>query len=122
VTNYSNDGSGTQTKAIEGFTNNMVSTVWFILNSSDVNQAIAREKEIKGWLRKRKLELIEAGNPEWTDLSVSWTENTLDSRRAQNDRIGHRLPERVILSNAKDPCPRDLSPSAHDWILRSAPE
>jgi putative endonuclease len=34
--------------------------------------AIAREKQIKGWTRNRKVALIEAGNPKWTDLSTDW--------------------------------------------------
>ncbi|MGE0154608.1 MAG: GIY-YIG nuclease family protein [Reyranellaceae bacterium] len=32
--------------------------------------AIAREKQIKGWKRERKIELIESLNPEWEDLSA----------------------------------------------------
>ena len=35
----------------------------------DVNEAIAREKEIKQLTRKRKINLIEALNPDWKDLS-----------------------------------------------------
>ncbi len=35
----------------------------------DVRAAIAREKQIKGWLRKRKIALIESMNPTWLDLS-----------------------------------------------------
>jgi putative endonuclease len=38
----------------------------------DVNNAIARETEIKGWLRARKIALIERDNPEWKDLSTGW--------------------------------------------------
>jgi len=38
----------------------------------DVKEAIAREKQIKGWLRKKKNALIEMANPEWQDLSQSW--------------------------------------------------
>jgi putative endonuclease len=38
----------------------------------DVNSAIASEKVIKGWLRKKKIELINASNPEWRDLSEGW--------------------------------------------------
>ena len=34
--------------------------------------AIKREKQIKGWLRKRKMELIEGLNPDWKDLSGGW--------------------------------------------------
>ena len=36
--------------------------------TSDVHTAIRREKQIKGWLRARKIELIESINPEWRDL------------------------------------------------------
>ena len=67
-------------KAIEGFTKqyNLTQLVHFE-SFRDVNSAIAREKEIKGWLRKRKLALIEDGNPQWLDLSASWFEGSLDS-------------------------------------------
>jgi putative endonuclease len=41
----------------------------FYESASDVRDAIAREKQIKGWLRSRKVELIEAMNPYWFDLS-----------------------------------------------------
>lgn len=36
---------------------------------ADINKAIAREKSLKGKLRKKKIELIELNNPEWNDLS-----------------------------------------------------
>jgi putative endonuclease len=35
---------------------------------SDVNEAIAREKQLKKWERRWKLELIESFNPSWADL------------------------------------------------------
>ncbi len=38
----------------------------------DIANAIARETEIKGWLRTRKITLIEKENPEWADLSTGW--------------------------------------------------
>lgn len=34
----------------------------------DIGGAIAREKEIKGWLRRKKITLIESINPKWSDL------------------------------------------------------
>ena len=37
-----------------------------------VNNAIARETEIKKWRREKKVALIEAGNPTWKDLAVDW--------------------------------------------------
>jgi putative endonuclease len=42
--------------------------------TSDVQAAIQREKQIKGWLRKKKIALIEAANPQWKDLSEGWYE------------------------------------------------
>ena len=38
----------------------------------DVYAAIAREKQIKGWLRQKKIDLIESVNPNWQDLSSKW--------------------------------------------------
>ena len=38
----------------------------------DVRAAIAREKQLKGWLRVKKIALIESGNPRWLDLSADW--------------------------------------------------
>jgi putative endonuclease len=40
----------------------------------DVHNAIEREKEIKGWLRIKKIALIVSVNPEWKDLSAGWFE------------------------------------------------
>ena len=34
--------------------------------------AIAREKQIKGWRRSKKIALIESLNPEWKDLAADW--------------------------------------------------
>ena len=36
--------------------------------TSDIKSAIAREKEIKGWRRSKKNDLISAFNPQWNDL------------------------------------------------------
>ena len=35
----------------------------------DIRAAIAREKQIKGWVRRKKIALIESSNPTWADLS-----------------------------------------------------
>ena len=59
---------------------------------SNVHSAIAREKQIKGWTRAKKVALIEAQNPWWHDLSEGWGEPLTASekvlrplKRAQND-------------------------------------
>lgn len=38
--------------------------------TSDIRSAIAREKELKGWLRQKKINLIENLNPNWDELPV----------------------------------------------------
>lgn len=45
--------------------------VWFE-RFYDPSNAIAREKELKGWSRSKKIALIEATNPTWNDLSDGW--------------------------------------------------
>ena len=40
--------------------------------TSDVNSAIAREKQIKGGSRKKKIDLINSLNPRWEDLSAQF--------------------------------------------------
>ena len=40
----------------------------YVETTSDVRAAIAREKQLKGWLRDKKLALISAANPVWDDL------------------------------------------------------
>jgi len=59
-------------KIVLGFTAkyNIERLVYFE-TSEDVHGAISREKEIKGWLRSKKLALIESINPTWKDLSGS---------------------------------------------------
>jgi putative endonuclease len=60
-------------KLISGFASkyNLKKLVYFE-ETIDVNAAITREKQIKGWLRKKKVALIELENPEWNDLSEEW--------------------------------------------------
>ena len=43
---------------------------------NDINEAIAREKRMKRWLRSWKLELIEKNNPHWRDLWPELAANT----------------------------------------------
>jgi putative endonuclease len=47
--------------------------VVYIETTVNIAAAIAREKQIKGWTRKKKIALIESVNPEWKDLSADWT-------------------------------------------------
>ena len=56
-------------KTFKGFTSryNLDKLVWY--EEFDwVQDAIAREKKIKGWTRAKKISLIEKNNPNWDDL------------------------------------------------------
>ncbi len=54
----------------EGFTKKYhVHKLVYFEATTDVRAAIAREKQIKGWTRKKKDALVQSGNPEWEDLA-----------------------------------------------------
>jgi putative endonuclease len=58
---------------IPGFTQTYrVTRLVYFEEFADIRDAIAREKQIKGWVRGRKLELIETRNPTWADLAEHW--------------------------------------------------
>ncbi len=44
----------------------------FYESTNDITVAIEREKELKGWVRRKKTALINSVNPEWKDLSDEW--------------------------------------------------
>ena len=60
--------------------------------------AIAREKEIKGWRRGKKVQLIEARNPHWRDLAEKWQDIY--------------KPDLAIPNPQSAPAPRQIPPSA----------
>ena len=59
-------------KVVPGFTrqHGVDVLVWYEVHSN-INEAIAREKQIKGWNRAWKIRLIEKTNPVWNDLADS---------------------------------------------------
>jgi putative endonuclease len=60
-------------KAVHGFTATYnVNRLVLLEETADALAAITREKQIKGWLRAKKVALIEAENPGWRDLSDGW--------------------------------------------------
>jgi len=60
-------------KDLNGFTRKYsINRLIFYEEYRYINIAIAREKEIKGWRRSKKLALIRSFNPEFTDLSQDW--------------------------------------------------
>jgi len=60
-------------KLVLGFTSKYnITQLIYYEETNDVQEALAREKQIKGWLRSKKVALIESMNPEWKDLSLEW--------------------------------------------------
>ena len=58
-------------KLVAGFTAKYnIDRLVYYEATEDVNAAISREKQIKGWLRAKKIALIESMNPDWVDLSI----------------------------------------------------
>ena len=58
-------------KLIDGFTKKYnITFLVYYETTNNVEAAIAREKQLKGWKRDKKIALIEASNPQWKDLSL----------------------------------------------------
>lgn len=74
-------------KMIKGFTKKYnVDKLVYFEHSNDVVEAIAREKKIKSWVRKKKNALVEQYNPKWDDLDQNWHRDP--SPLAQDDKMG----------------------------------
>jgi len=56
-----------------GFTSRYdITRLVYFEDFGDVRDAIAREKQLKGWVRSRKIQLIEEKNPTWEDVAAHW--------------------------------------------------
>ncbi len=71
-------------KLIDGFTKKYnINKLVFYETTNNISSAIAREKQIKGWLRIKKIHLIENTNPKWNDLSKEWERDSSPSRGSE---------------------------------------
>ncbi|MBI5452484.1 GIY-YIG nuclease family protein [Candidatus Gottesmanbacteria bacterium] len=58
-------------KLIDGFTRKYnIDKLIYIEEYQDINQALAREKQIKSWSRRKKINLIKAANPKFEELII----------------------------------------------------
>ncbi|MGB0720317.1 MAG: ThiF family adenylyltransferase, partial [Bdellovibrionales bacterium] len=81
----------------EGYTKkyNCKKLVYFeVFENSEA--AILREKEIKGWVRKRKDELIDKHNPDWKDLTETWNQDP-SAQALQDDIFLSRYTRQLAL-------------------------
>jgi putative endonuclease len=72
---------------IEGFASKyQCSRLVYYEGFDDVHRAIGREKQLQGWLRIRKIALIESRNPRWEDLAEKWGAQMLFAGESTRDR------------------------------------
>ena len=58
-------------KLVDGFTKKYnINQLVYFEETASVLEAIAREKQLKGWLRAKKVTLVESSNPHWRDLGI----------------------------------------------------
>lgn len=58
---------------IPGFTKKYhITRLVYYEDAGDARSAFQRERQIKGWVRKRKIQLIESVNAGWIDLAKDW--------------------------------------------------
>src|SRR5258708_35110606 len=92
-----------QAVEVEGFTKKYrVDRLVYYETFKYVNNAIAREKQIKAWTRAKRLALIKTMNPAWQDLADGWGERTK-----------MQIPRSARDDNTKNSCdnPTDLEVS-----------
>ncbi|HUY19214.1 MAG TPA: GIY-YIG nuclease family protein [Candidatus Binataceae bacterium] len=55
----------------------------YLEETAGVREAIAREKQLKGWTRSKKIAVIESSNPAWRDLGEDWAKERDSSLRSE---------------------------------------
>ena len=100
--------------------------VWYE-HYGDINEAIAREKQLKKWERRWKLELVEGFNPDWRDLyetlNNGWCGREIGnaSGRSLGARVrGHDTGGGMASGSKFAKLRRDLG-SAGSWWLSGCP-
>lgn len=64
-----------KTKATPGYASKLgINRLLYFETFNHIVDAIAAEKQIKGWLRSKKLALVQERNPKFEDLSKDWFE------------------------------------------------
>lgn len=60
-------------KLVKGFTSRYnIQFLVYYESTPSIHVALEREKQIKGWLRAKKIALIDSMNPTWRDLTSDW--------------------------------------------------
>jgi putative endonuclease len=80
---------------LPGFTSRYgIHRLVYFESTNDVEAALSREKQLKGWRRSKKVALIETANAQWDDLAASWFEpGGTDPSPAQDDTGWKKWPK-----------------------------
>jgi putative endonuclease len=113
-------------KLLAGFTSRYaIDRLVYFEQSSDVRAAIFREKQLEGWLRARKVALIESVNPRWQDLkkqSIAARRSFDAARAARRLRMTNKIlspAEFDLLTPSQDDVSSVKLPGCHIWTFRS---
>lgn len=106
-------------KLVPGFTRkyNVTRLVHFE-EYADIRDAIAREKQIKGWLRRKKIALIEQHNGTWKDLSWGWFQGC-HPERSEGPRNRSRQNNQTATQSSPRNTPTPNSSTASASLQRS---
>jgi len=78
---------------IEGFTDKyQVERLLYWESFDEVQKAINREKQLKGWRRSKKITLIESLNPHWLDLAREWYPWMISSGESRDQKTPQTPP------------------------------
>ena len=81
-----------KSRTLVGFTSRYnIDRLVYYEDYESIQDAIQREKQLKGWLRPKKVALIESANPEWDDLADRWYPGTETLRFPACRRAGLRV-------------------------------
>jgi hypothetical protein len=69
----------------------------------DVHKALARETQLKGWTRAKKIALILRGNPHWLDQASEWYPWMAPDKERVDDRRDASTPSERRLRATRSP-------------------
>jgi putative endonuclease len=107
---------------IEGFTDKyQAERLLYWESFDDVQKAINREKQLKGWRRSKKIALIESANPHWLDLArewYPWMGRTVEPLAKCHPERSGSVREANGIAESKAPKPEILSAAPRGVLTR----
>jgi putative endonuclease len=103
---------------MEGFTDKyQVERLLYRESFDEVQKAINREKQLKGWRRSKKIALIEAVNPHWLDLAREWFPWMTEADGATSTKCHPERSRRTPTAPMR-PAQEDRDTQLRLWVVR----